>query len=132
MTVDREKVYCVLVCGGRDYADRAKVYACLDAMLFLYGDLMVITGACRTGADKFAEDWAKHREQIYVGVPAQWQKYSKAAGMRRNRTMATVSAAQQVIAFAGKQGTLNMLSLATDKAVMGDIIVWLPDGEFWK
>lgn len=53
----------VLVCGGRDFADRDLVFQTLDAVARKYGTarLGIIHGACPTGADKFAEEWAKSR-----------------------------------------------------------------------
>ena len=129
MTDLREYVYPVLVCGGRDYADTAKVYHCLDTLLWLYGDLMIITGAAR-GADTIAEQWAKSRQQIYVGFCAQWGKYGKSAGTKRNAEMAALSGAKQLVAFHGGRGTLNMISTARN--LDEEIVIWLPDGEFWR
>lgn len=124
-------MYPVLVSGGRDYGDRAKVYSCLDTLRFLYGPLMVITGSAR-GADTLAEEWAKSRQQLYIGFPAEWDKYNKAAGTRRNREMLAISLPLQVVVFQGGRGTLNMLGLAREAEARGELIVWLPDGEFWK
>lgn len=109
----RKYVHQILVCGGRDYADRAHVWATMDAVALLYGgDIMLVTGACPTGADCFAEQWAKAREQIYVGFPAEWTKYGRPAGFKRNAEMAAVTNPVAVVAFRGNRGTLNMLGLA--------------------
>lgn len=123
--------YCVpvLVCGGRDYGDEPLLRNYLDAMLFLYGDLMIMHGAAR-GADLMEERWAKDREQLYCGFPAQWLKYEKAAGMKRNAEMAALSGATQVVVFRGGRGTLNMLGLARNMDPAPTI--HLPCGEFWK
>lgn len=47
----------ILVCGGRGYANRARVYEVLDHELASIGrdDLLILHGRCKTGADKFAE-----------------------------------------------------------------------------
>ncbi len=129
----RDCVYPVLVCGGRDHADWFFVDDCLDTLRFLYGDLMIITGSCPTGADYYAEQWAKSRQQIYVGFPAEWDKYGKRAGMKRNAEMGAMAQAKQVVVFQGGRGTLNMLSIAnTLKLDDPELIIWLPEGEFWK
>lgn len=127
----RDYVYCVLVTGGRDYPDRFKVFQYLDAVAFLFGgDIMLVHGGAR-GADTFAEEWAKDREQISVRMPAQWKKYDKAAGSKRNAEMAATSGAHVVVAFRGNTGTMNMIRLA--KNVMDPIpTLILPDGEFWR
>lgn len=40
----------IIVCGGRDYADREYLYGFLDQIRSQYGDFTVIHGAAR-GAD---------------------------------------------------------------------------------
>lgn len=128
----RDCVWCVLVTGGRDYGDGFKVYQTLDAVAFLCGgDIMLMHGGT-TGADSFADAWAKKREQISVRVPAQWSKYGNKAGTKRNAEMAAISQAHYVIAFRGGRGTLNMLSLARDIMENPKPQIILPDGEFWK
>lgn len=84
----------VFVTGGRDYPDRARVWAALDTLAFLYGDLCVIQGACR-GADLMAEAWAKDRQHDYVGCPAKWDRDGKKAGYDRNKE----TAFKRLIAF---------------------------------
>lgn len=126
----RDYLHCILVTGGRDYADEAKVFRWLDAVALLYGsDIMLMHGNAR-GVDTFAENWAKSRQQIYVGVPAQWSSYGVRAGMKRNAEMAAMSNANAVVVFRGGRGTLNMLSLARD--MERKPAIHLPDGEFWK
>lgn len=129
----RDYLWPILVCGGRDYADPGKVYRFMDGICDLYGgDIVLITGAAR-GADLIAEDWAKSRQQVYVGFPAQWDRdpTRKKAGMERNAEMAAISQAAAVVVFRGGRGTLGMLSLARN---MEDPVpfIFLPDGEFWK
>lgn len=126
----REYVYCVLVTGGRDYADSVKVYSYLDTILFMCGgDIMLIHGGAR-GLDTIADEWAKAREQISVRIPAQWSKYGRSAGMKRNAEMAALSQARIVAGFRGGRGTLGMLSLVPQMDPKPILI--LPDGEFWK
>lgn len=127
--IDRDYVFAVLVCGGRDYGNSAKVYTYLDMLAAWHGQLMVITGGAR-GADLIAESWARQRQHIYVGFPAQWDKYGKRAGMARNAEMAALSGAQLVVAFYGGRGTRNMVNTAA--SMDPPIPVALPDGEFWK
>lgn len=127
----RDYVYCVLVTGGRDYANPAKVFSWLDTVAFLYGpDIMLFHGGAR-GLDSIAEAWAKQREQIHVCMPAQWLKYDKKAGMKRNAEMGALSGAHVVVAFAGGRGTLGMLGIAQNTMDPKPHII-LPDGEFWK
>lgn len=127
----RDYSHMVLVCGGRHYDNQRHLYRYMDAVCLLHGgSIMVCTGAAR-GADALAEQWAKDREQLYVGFPALWSVYGRAAGMKRNSEMAALSGAVSVVVFEGGRGTLNMLSIARNMADPRPLI-FLPDGEFWK
>lgn len=106
----------VIVCGGRDYADEAKVYSTLDRVLAKYGDdLVIITGSCPTGADFLAEQWAKDREVEYMGFPAKWKRIgNKSAGYERNKRMRDKSQPEAAIAFPGGDGTEMMCRLISE------------------
>lgn len=102
----------LLVCGGRDFKDRNLVWKLLDLMLF---DVLV-HGACPTGADFFADLWAKNRRTVKVkAYPAEWDKHGRSAGMYRNAFMLEDAKPNFVIAFPGGAGTLNMVGLAQGK-----------------
>lgn len=76
----------VLVCGGVDYADEARVHAELDALAAQHGWLTIIEGGAR-GADRFAQNWARKNFHGLVTVEADWKTHGKAAGPIRNSTM---------------------------------------------
>jgi hypothetical protein len=99
----------VLVCGGRDFRDRNTVYAALNATMPAGADpIVVIHGACPTGADSIADEWV-----AYCGVngvraqrfPADWKTYGRAAGPLRNDRMIAEGKPDLVIAFKGGRGT---------------------------
>lgn len=96
----------VLVCGGRDYDDRARVYTVLDEV----NPEWVIHGNAR-GADTLAADWARSRNRRVIACPANWARDGKRAGPIRNQNML----GQQpdlVIAFPGGRGTADMVQRA--------------------
>jgi len=97
----------VLVCGGRDYDDRARVFAELDALQPIR---MVIHGNAR-GADTLAGIWCRHRSVQEVACPAQWSKFGKRAGPMRNEAMLGHSP-DLVLAFPGGTGTADMVRRA--------------------
>ena len=119
----REEQYMILVCGGRDHIDRKYIWSILDAYRFLYGKFILVTGACcdkwgnGRGADKIAEDWARSRQCIYIGFPAEWLEYGKAAGMKRNEEMRDIARPNLVVAFRGGPGTANMARIADDREI---------------
>ena len=107
---------CVIVTGGREYGDRARVYTALDGIA---PDLVIEGGA--TGADQLARQWADERGVHYATVPALWKKFDRAAGPRRNGVMVEILKALAasgreciVCAFPGNRGTASCVTIATE------------------
>lgn len=94
----------MIVFGGRDYKNRAKLDACLNQFKEeCFGDgveFTVMTGGAR-GADTMALEWANENELDAIRVPARWKQLKKAAGMERNRRMLELA-----IKLTGKRGRL--------------------------
>jgi len=120
----------VLVCGGRQYKDRDRVFATLDQMLKLHGAIEIIEGGA-SGADTFAREWAKDRNQkepetyradwhdlattpVVIRVDQYGRRYNAAAGAIRNKRMRDEGKPEVVIAFPGGTGTRNMVKLASE------------------
>lgn len=117
----------ILVCGGRDFADQNLVFRALDAVAKKHGTkrLAIIHGACPTGADKFAEEWAKDREVAYIGVPAMWKSEGRSAGPIRNKRMRDTTSPDHCIAFPGGEGTRNMVALMREIDIEPWFVGWL-------
>lgn len=86
----------VLVTGSQDWPNPGLVWLVLDhAYSEITGDgcqMMLVHGDCQNGADAQAQEWADHMNSLGLGVmvlrhPADWKKYKKAAGHRRNAEM---------------------------------------------
>ena len=134
----------VVVTGGRDYTDRERVFAELDAIhrgaVYLpplaegiHGIKTIVHGACGwdegdsatwskplLGADALADEWAKARDVGLTRMPANWTKYGNAAGPRRNTAMVAKLVAlghwrTLVVAAPGGRGTANMIAQARGK-----------------
>jgi len=101
----------LLVCGGRDYADRERVFSVLDRVNAKRPVGLVIHGAAR-GADTLAGEWAEEREVEVWRFVASWQKHGKAAGAIRNQAMLDAGKPQGVVAFPGGNGTEDMVARA--------------------
>lgn len=104
----REKEMRILVCGGREYSNRAKVYEVLS--FFKEVKPIIIHGA-EIGADSLADEAAKYFGFETDPTPADWAKYGKAAGPVRNKVMLDKNP-DLVIAFPGGPGTANMKMIA--------------------
>lgn len=95
----------VLVTGGRDYLDRARVWAELDA---LNPGLVVEGGA--DGADRHAREWCHARGVRLLTVPALWTAHGPSAGPTRNRDMVEMArriGCRLCLAFPGGAGTAD-------------------------
>jgi hypothetical protein len=103
----------VLVCGGRDYSDKSKLWLTLDSHFYRAPhDTMVVIQGGASGADKLAREWCVTREVPYDNYPANWGRDGKAAGPIRNARMLTEGHPDFIIAFPGGRGTADMVSKA--------------------
>lgn len=115
----------VLCFGGREYADEAAVDNALSIMWRerCGSGMMIIHGGAR-GADSLAGAWGVAHGFPVVIVPAQWDRYAKAAGSLRNAWMLELQP-WVAIGFPGGSGSRDM---ARQCAYRG-IPVWHPYGQ---
>ena len=73
----------ILVCGSREWKDVDAVRRCLSRY---YGNHTLIHGAAR-GADTIAADVARSLGWEVIPYPADWRRFGRAAGPRRNAEM---------------------------------------------
>lgn len=100
----------VIVAGGRDFSDYDLMCEKLDFYLKNQaGNVAIVCGEVRD-ADSLGKRYANERGYAVLSFPADWDKYGKSAGMRRNKAMA--EAADVLVAFwDGKsRGTGNMIN----------------------
>jgi hypothetical protein len=102
----------ILVCGGRDYANAARI----ELVLSILGPTLLINGAAR-GADTLAATWAARNGVPARHFPAAWEQYGKSAGAKRNRQMLREGKPQLVVAFPGGAGTHDMVGAAMQNGV---------------
>ncbi len=81
----------VIVFGSREWSleYRGYVWARLDS---LPADALIVHGACPTGADAHADEWATFRGRQVERHPANWTELGRAAGPRRNQHIARLGA----------------------------------------
>lgn len=120
----------IIIAGGRDFTDAELMQTKCDPIM---SDLVqkgytleIVSGKAR-GADQFGELYAQSRNIPVKQFPADWKRYGKAAGYRRNAQMADYANELEyggLIAFwDGKsRGTKAMIDLATKKGLMVEVI----------
>lgn len=90
--------YRVLVTGSRTWDDEATIQYALSEILFHNKTMVLVHGACPTGADRIADEWAAARKQFPARPvtverhPADWERHGRSAGFRRNAEMVRLRA----------------------------------------
>jgi hypothetical protein len=101
----------VLVCGGREFIDRALLEATLDQLFARRPFSVLIEGDAR-GADRMAGAWAEARGVAHLTFKADWEVLGAKAGPIRNQQMLDEGEPDLVVAFAGRSGTDHMKRIA--------------------
>lgn len=116
-------MYKIIVAGSRGFND----YDLLEKELtkILWGkstrSTMIVSGTAR-GADKLGELYAKNHGCEVALFPAEWDKYGKSAGYRRNADMAKFADACVVFWDGISKGTKHMIDLANKEGLELHII----------
>lgn len=109
----------MIVCGTRDWQDRAKIAARLRR---LPTSSVIVHGNAR-GVDRIAHEEAR---KLGLGVephPAAWDRYGRTAGFIRNHHMAELGADLCLAFWDGKSsGTKNMMDQAKKYGIPVEVI----------
>jgi hypothetical protein len=110
----------VIIAGGRNFDDFNKLCQVCDEFLKDQHDIEIVSGAYK-GADALGERYAAERNYPIKQFPANWRRYGKSAGLKRNNEMAAY--ADVLIAFwdGESKGTKNMIDLATQAGLKIEI-----------
>ena len=100
-----------LICGGRDFADRAMFDDVMSQMMGQRGCPQLIVHGGAKGADTMAGDFASRMAITGFAVLPDWSR-GKIAGPLRNQKMLDEYKPHVVIAFPGGRGTADMVSRA--------------------
>ena len=113
----------VVVAGSRGFNSYAYMEEALDQQIMeameeldIIDDIEIVSGGAK-GADKLGERYAKERGYSLKIFPAEWNKYGKSAGYKRNAQMAEY--ADMVIVFwdGESKGTKHMMDIADKKGM---------------
>jgi hypothetical protein len=89
--------YRILATGSRDWDNPGRVYDAITDFAVMakragWPGITVVHGACPTGADLHASRWCRVQGFDEEKHPADWTRYGKSAGPRRNREMVKAGA----------------------------------------
>ena len=117
----------VIIAGSRDFNDYELLRERMD--YFITGlngwdgmDNMEIVSGTARGADTLGELYASHNQIPVARFPADWRKYGKSAGYKRNAQMAEY--ADVLVAFwdGESRGTKHMIDLAYEDGLSVHVI----------
>ena len=113
----------VIFAGGRDFNDLPMMIKKMNKILSNkdQSSIVIVSGGAK-GADSLGEKYAALKGYPVAYYPADWDKYGKSAGYRRNEEMA--NNADALVAFwDGKsKGTNHMIELAKAKGLPTRVI----------
>ena len=113
----------VIIAGSRNFTDYQKLKKECDQFLQDQKNIEIVSGCHYKGADKLGIQYAIEKGFTLMKFPAEWNKFGKAAGPKRNKEMAIFS--NVLIAFwDGKsRGTQNMIQLAKQKGLRVKVVL---------
>lgn len=113
----------LIIAGSRGFNDYSLLREKCDFLLSnVSPDRLEIVSGTAKGADQMGERYAEERGIKVKRFPADWDKYGKGAGYRRNSQMSDY--ADALIAFwdGESRGTLHMINLARKKQLKIKIV----------
>lgn len=109
----------ILICGSRDFDDQELFDRVMSHLPPEYFPIEAVMEGGAEGADRMAREWAlEYRDYYgfqYLLFRAEWDKYGRSAGPRRNARMIAEGRPTLVIAFYSQptsRGTDNMVQQA--------------------
>ena len=116
---NRKENFKVIIAGSRGFSNYKLLKETCNNVLRekkKTHNIVIISGGAK-GADKAGEQYAQDCDYDLEIYPADWKKFGKSAGFRRNEQMAEV--ADGLIAFwDGKSnGTKHMIDIANEKGI---------------
>ena len=115
--IEEDREVSVLVCGGRKFNGWTAMQRALDRI----SPDIIIHGAAG-GADSMAGRYAQENNIPCRDFPAEWRRYGRSAGYRRNQQMLDEGKPDLVVAFPGGPGTQNMVKISRQQGFEVNII----------
>lgn len=123
--LDSGKAIRILVAGTRFTIPMHVFDRHVRRVLSIYAacpEIIFISGAARTGADRLIIDWCRTNHFVCEEFPANWDRYGRSAGYIRNAEMAKVSDILLAFWDMESRGTKNMIELMEKKGARVIII----------
>lgn len=121
----------LIIAGTRTFSDPHLMQQALSNYLTkyqLYGRQITVISGTAKGADAMGERFAEANNWQVIRMPAQWNRYGRSAGYKRNEEMAKI--ADGCICFWDgiSPGTHHMIGLAYQYQLMVEVVNYSTTG----
>jgi hypothetical protein len=122
-TSNEEKTMRIIIAGSRAFKDYKLLVQEVDKFIEENGfrNVTIVSGTA-TGADQLGEYYAAKKNLPCQKFPAQWDKYGKSAGYKRNVEMADYAGACIIFRVAMSKGSTHMANIAQEKNLILKVI----------
>lgn len=103
-----------IIAGSRNISDYSSLLQAVSELDWFIS--VVISGTAR-GVDRLGERYAKEHNLPVEKYPADWDRYGKSAGYRRNELMAERAEALLALWDGESRGTKHMIDIAKKKGL---------------
>ncbi len=104
----------VIIAGSRTGVTLDDVYEAVDRANF---PISTVISGTANGADKFGEIWAFENGIPVMRVPADWDKFGRQAGIRRNCEMVLAADALVAVWDGESRGTAHIIEFAKSRGL---------------
>ena len=98
-----------IIAGSRTVTEFRSVVKAIEASGF---DITEVVSGTARGVDQLGEQYARAMGKLIKRFPAEWDKYGKSAGYKRNEVMAEYADALIAVWDGKSRGTSHMIDLA--------------------
>jgi hypothetical protein len=102
----------VIIAGSREGVTYEDIEKGVQQFEQAWGLITEVVSGCAAGADTFGEQYAKAHNIRVNPMPADWNRYGRAAGPIRNSEMAKYADGLIAISVNDSRGTANMIQTA--------------------
>jgi hypothetical protein len=102
----------VIIAGSRRFIGKSAYSLVAEAVVESGFDITEVVSGTARGIDNIGEEWARNNNVPVRQFPAQWGKYGRVAGLKRNEAMAKYSEGLIAIWDGESRGTENMINTA--------------------
>lgn len=104
----------VIIAGSRDFHNYDLMCETIESLGW---NITTVISGTAGGADRLGERWAADKGVPVERYPADWDRYGKSAGYKRNVQMSLVADALIAFSVNNSRGTAHMIAIAQERGL---------------